>query len=73
MLGCVLCGLIVLLVTALALYFIPAGRRALGDIRSLLRLLTGRAEVSVGENPAGVDRRRPHQGVLKACAALLDS
>ncbi|MGI8919830.1 MAG: lipopolysaccharide biosynthesis protein [Pyrinomonadaceae bacterium] len=54
LLGCILCGLIVVLVTALALYFIPAGRRALVDIKSLLRLLTGRAEAAVAENLAGV-------------------
>ncbi len=49
-LGCVICAAIVLSITVLSLYLIPAGRRALWDIRSVLRLLTGRSEVSVAES-----------------------
>ena len=48
-LGCIVCAAIVLSVTAFTLYFIPAGRRALGDIKSLLGLLIRRAEVPVAE------------------------
>lgn len=44
-LGCLVCGVIVLLVTALSLYAIPTGRRALKDIKSVVSMLTRRAEV----------------------------
>lgn len=48
-LGCVVCGGIVLVVTAAALYAIPTGRRALRDIRSVVNMLTRRAEGPVVE------------------------
>lgn len=48
-LGCFVCAGIVLLVTVSALYAIPTGRRALRDIRSVLTLVTRRAEVPVVE------------------------
>ncbi len=46
-LGCAICSVIVLTITVSTLYLIPAGRRALGDFRSVFRLLTGKSEVPV--------------------------
>ncbi len=48
-LGCAICSVIVLTITGSTLYLIPAGRRALGDIMSVLRLLTGKSDVSVAQ------------------------
>jgi O-antigen/teichoic acid export membrane protein len=47
LLGCVATGLVVALVTYLSLFVIPAGRRALSDIRSVLRMLVGNSQAPI--------------------------
>ena len=46
-LACVATGLVVALATYSALFMIPAGRRALSDIRSVLRMLVGNSQAPI--------------------------
>lgn len=45
--GCILCGIVVLVTTYAALILIPAGRRALADIKNVVQMLVQRPRNSV--------------------------